>query len=86
MKANKLLKDQLDYFENQTRISLLSLFILSLLIVYLELDHLDIRATLIWIGISSAVLIMRLFVSNSYRKHKESARRVDTTLYYWLFI
>lgn len=84
MTKEKLLKDQLAYYDSQTEISLLVIFILSLILTTLFWREAGPVVSGGWFAASVAVLALRLLVSRSYRKAQNSAS-LDLDRYYRLF-
>lgn len=77
-----LFADQLDYFDTQIRVSLVSLTLISVIVTFLFWEIAGLMHALVWLGSSICVIVLRLYISHSYRQ-KHSPDRNE--LYHRLF-
>lgn len=77
-----LLEEQLNYFDNQLKSALISLFLLSSLVVYVFFDHVGIVNSALWLSAVSVSIFFRVYISYSYNMGKNNT---DLKKYYILF-
>jgi signal transduction histidine kinase len=81
MDQKYLLQEQLDYFNEQLKTSLIGLLFLTLFMGYVFNEHIGLEPTLVWMGINGVIIVGRWYIAYRYKR----AKAANLTHYYQLF-